>query len=84
MFQRDGVTFQAKEVKTKLMNLNKGTNRLVTWKDYLFNVLNKNVESQLCTADSKNFLHVYGVGTVGDISDVKYCPNATTDFISIS
>ena len=75
---------QAKEVKTKLMNLDTGANRLITWKDYLFTVLNKNVKSQLCTADSKNSLRVDGVGTVGNILDVKFCPDATTHFISIS
>ena len=84
VFQQDGVAFQAKEAKTKLMNLDTGANRLITWKDYLFTVLNKNVKSQLCTADSKNSLRVDAVGTVGNISDVKYCSDATTDLISIS
>ena len=61
MFQRKAVVFQAKEVKTKLMNLDTGANRLITWNDHLFTMINKNVKSQLCTADSKNFC----VGTVG-------------------
>ena len=30
VFQRDGVAFQAKEVKTKSMNLNTGANRLIS------------------------------------------------------
>ena len=81
MFERDGVAFQA---KTKFMNLVTGANRLITWKDYLFTILNKNVKSQLCTANSKNSLRVDGVGTVGNISDVKYWPDATTVLISIS
>ena len=36
------------------------------------------------TADSKSSLRVDGVGMVGNISDVKFCPDATADLISIS
>ena len=40
----------------KLMNLDTGANRLISWKDYLFTALNKNVKNRLCTANSKNSL----------------------------
>ena len=46
-------------------------------------MLNKNVKSQLCTADLNKILRVDGIGMVQNISNVKYCPDATTDLISI-
>ena len=73
VFQINVVAFRAKEVKTKLLNLETGVIRLVMLKDCLFIILNKNVKSQLCTADRQNSLHCR-----------KYCPDKTTDLISIS
>ena len=51
--------------------------------ELLVTMLNKNVKSQLCTTDSNHSLQVDGVRTVGNISNVKYCPDEATDFISI-
>ena len=58
--------------------------RLLVYYAYLFTMLNKNVIRQLCTVDSTTFLRVDGIETVENISDVKYCSDATTDLISIS
>ena len=46
--------------------------------------IDRSKTSNLRTADSKNSLHVDGIGTIGILEDVKFCERATTDLIAVS
>ena len=78
------VLMNAQEGCIGLVNIDSGANRIILRLAEWFNFLDKNETSNLTTASKSGGLRVGGVGTFGNLSNVKWSEDASVDLISVA
>ena len=84
VFEESVVANHVQAAASSLLLLDSGANRIIIKNRKLMTTIDRSKTSNLRTADSKNSLHVDGIGTIGILEDVKFCERATTDLIAVS